>query len=220
MDLTAVESTDPNTPLGILEFTGALPRAKLYSNWQVSTNQDATLARLADPAFDPGATVLVSDPIPAPLPANTNQPAGTVTINPNYKSKRVELEADAATPAVLLLNDKYSDKWSVTVDDQPATLLQCNFLMRGVLLQPGHHKVVFHFSVPLTGLYVSTSAVVIALSLCAFLLVSKPETRSDTYQCRAPTGSPGRPARAKGRELSAQNSLDTTLGSVFNLRPL
>jgi hypothetical protein len=32
-----------NGPYALIEFTGALPRAKLYTDWQVSTNNDTTL---------------------------------------------------------------------------------------------------------------------------------------------------------------------------------
>ena len=35
--LTAV--LDTNGPYAVFEFTGALPRAKLYPHWQVSTNE-------------------------------------------------------------------------------------------------------------------------------------------------------------------------------------
>ena len=48
----------------LIEFTGALPRAKLYSNRQVSTNDDATLKMLESTNFDPWQTVLVSTPLP------------------------------------------------------------------------------------------------------------------------------------------------------------
>ena len=88
MDFTA--QLNPAGQVAMIEFTGALPRAKLYSNWQVNTNRDSTLATLADPAFDPVQTVVVGDPIPAPDAANTNQPAGAAEINPNYEPKRVE----------------------------------------------------------------------------------------------------------------------------------
>ena len=62
-ELTAVPSEDNVNgkyttfckDLALFEFTGALPRAKLYSNWQVSTNDAATLKLLADKNFDPPA---------------------------------------------------------------------------------------------------------------------------------------------------------------------
>jgi uncharacterized membrane protein YfhO len=114
----------------------------------------------------------VADSVPAPATGNTNQSAGTVRIKDNYQPKRVELEADAKTPSVLLLNDKYNPHWKVVVDGKPETLLRCNFIMRGVYLQPGQHTVVFSYAPPINGLYVSLAAIVLGFVLLGFLAVS------------------------------------------------
>ncbi|MDB6108854.1 MAG: hypothetical protein JWR69_604 [Pedosphaera sp.] len=165
---------DPKGELAVIEFTGALSRAQLYSNWQVNTNDEETLKTLASPSFNPQQTVLVSNSISAPAAGATNQPAGTVRIKPNYEPKRVELDADVKAPSVLLLNDKFGPKWQVLVDGKPQPLLRCNFIMRGVRLEPGHHDVVFQFVTSQNTLYVSLAAVLLGLGLCAWLLVDKP----------------------------------------------
>ncbi len=61
-----------NGPYALIEFTGALPRARLYSHWQVSTNDQATLQTLTNADFDPQQTVLVSTPLPGSSPTNQN----------------------------------------------------------------------------------------------------------------------------------------------------
>jgi hypothetical protein len=140
--------TNATGPFALFEFTGALPRAKLYSNWQVSTNDTATLAELASKEFDPSKVVLVAGNLPAPDAANaTNVTAGTVEFV-SYKPKHIALKAQSSVPAVLLLNDKYDPNWRVTVDDQPAALLRCNYLMCGVQIPRGEHRVKFDFEPP------------------------------------------------------------------------
>src|SRR5204863_4676712 len=92
-----------NGQWAVFDFTGALPRAKLFANWKVSTNEPAklqawvksvqprlepesasslatqspadlaTLHELADPSFDPAQTVLLAEPLP--LLPGTNQNA-------------------------------------------------------------------------------------------------------------------------------------------------
>ena len=91
-ELTVVPAEDNNgkyttfcKDLALFEFTGALPRTKLYSNWQVNTNDAATLKLLADKIFDPQQTVLVSTPLPAAPAANAN--SGTVDFK-SYKPAR------------------------------------------------------------------------------------------------------------------------------------
>lgn len=191
-----------NGQLAVFDFTGALPRAKLYANWKVSTNEPAklrewvkgilprvpkewgtalesqpdadlaTLHELAEPAFDPAQTVLLAEPLPAA--PGTNQNPGTVKFA-SYAPKHIVLTAQANAPAVLLLNDKFDPNWKVTVDGQPAKLLRCNFIVRGVFLdKAGEHRVEFKFQPPLTGLYVSLVSVAVALLLLGYLGLVKP----------------------------------------------
>jgi hypothetical protein len=160
-----------NGDYALFEFTGALPRAKLYSNWQVNTNDQSVLKTLADLNFDPAKTVLV-DTQSKNFPAiATNENTGTVEFQ-SYTPKHIVLSAKATTPAVLLLNDKYAPNWRVTVDGKPAELLRCNFIMRGVYLPPGEHAVEFWFVLPNKPLYVTLSAVGVGFVLCVILWVS------------------------------------------------
>jgi len=166
-ELTAV--IKPDGQYAVFDFTGALPRARLYANWQVSTNDQATLKELARAKFDPEQTVLVADPLPAAdVGSVTNQDAGTVDFA-DYAPKRIVLKTMVRSPAVLLLNDKYDPHWKVSVDGRPGTLLRCNYLMRGVYLQPGPHTVEFRFEPPVGTLYVSLGAVLVSLGLLGYL---------------------------------------------------
>lgn len=172
-DLTAVLTSPTNGPYAIIEFTGALPRAKLYSNWQVSTNDDATLKQLADLSFDPAQTVLVADPIPASSGDLTNENPGTVEIV-SYAPKRIELKANAAAPAVLLYNDRFTPEWQVTVDGKAEPMLRCNYIMRGVQLPPGEHQVTFQFRPDLRALKITSAGLgVSALAGLALFFLRK-----------------------------------------------
>ena len=62
-------------------------------------------------------------------------------------------------------------KWQVFVDGQPAELLRCNFIMRGVFLQPGPHTVEFKFVIPNGPLYVSLAAIFLGILLSGYLLI-------------------------------------------------
>lgn len=161
--------TNSTGPFALYEFTGALPRVKLYGNWQVNTNAAATLQALASREFDPQQTVLVADAITPSAATNAN--AGSVEFV-SYAPKHIVLKANAATPAVLLLNDKYDAHWQVTVDGQPSPLLRCNYVMRGVQLAAGEHRVEFRYRVPLGGLYISLSAVALGVILIGILAAS------------------------------------------------
>ncbi len=161
----------PGGPCAVIEFVGALPRAALYSNWQLNTNDPATLNQLADPTFDPAQVVLVAEGLPASSSSTGPNAAGTVTIQ-SYHPKRVELKAEVTKPAVLLLNDRYDPDWKVLVDGKSESLLRCNYLMRGVALQPGTHAVEFRYQPRITALYLSIATLATALGLCGILIVA------------------------------------------------
>jgi hypothetical protein len=173
-DLT-VEERDKGT-FGMIEFSNALPRVKLYSNWSVPTNDDAALEILATPSFDPTKTVLVSPETPvAQAPPASVADAGTATIT-DYHPKFVQIQADAKAQAVLLFNDRIAPDWYVRVAHQPANLLRCNYIMRGVLLSPGSHTVEFVYKPSLRTLYVTLCAIGSGIAVGGYLIATRDPT--------------------------------------------
>jgi uncharacterized membrane protein YfhO len=73
-------------------------------------------------------------------------------------------------PSVLLLNDRYDANWRVRVDGQPAELLRCNFIMRGVYLTAGSHTVEFQFRLPSGPLEVTLTAIAVGFVLIGLLI--------------------------------------------------
>lgn len=170
-DLTA--RPDPNGPLAVIDYTAALPRAKLFSNWQVEPTRTNTMSILISTNFDPLKTVVVDRALPTPPAGLTNDNPGTVEINTNYTFKRIELAADVKTASVLLLNERVTPKWQVFVDGKQQEVLQCNYLMRGVYLTPGKHTVVFQFATQYKGLLISLGTILVGFALIGFLVFSK-----------------------------------------------
>ena len=146
-EVTAIPN--PEGFYALMEYTDALPRAKLYGSWVFQTNAESALSLLASPGFDPHESVIVSSGLPgAAVAAGTNQNSGSVDFA-SYAPKNILLKSQATTPTVLLLNDHFDPKWKVTVDGKPGTLLRCNSIMRGVYLEPGAHEIRFRFQPPL-----------------------------------------------------------------------
>ena len=220
-ELTAVPATNGNYAL--FEFTGALPRAKLYSNWQMAmddrasvddlrtnalsaadadalkqggTNDFLTLRKLASPAFDPEKTVLLADPLPERPAAVAMNDAGGKVEFASYAPKDIVFKTEAAVPSVLLLNDRYDPNWKVTVDGKAEKVLRCNYLMRGVYVPAGAHRVEFSFQPPMRMFYVSLIAVCTGLLLCGLLLVVKD---------RPPPQDEPRPLKEEEQEPAGKN---------------
>jgi hypothetical protein len=66
-----------------------------------------------------------------------------------YEPLRVELVARTAARGLLVVAEPFLPGWRLTVDGQPRRILRTNRMMRGVLLEPGEHRVVFEYK-PLT----------------------------------------------------------------------
>ena len=115
---------DPQGPYALIEFTGALPRAQLYSHWEVNKNDEEVLQKLASPSFNPHNTVLITNDIPAANQGTNQSPGSVPRILNNYAPKRIELKADVQAPSVLLLNDKFGPDWNVSVDGKPEKVLR------------------------------------------------------------------------------------------------
>ena len=185
-----------NGVFALIEITNALPRAKLYSNWQIPADDASALQLLNSETFDPMTTVLVSSntPVPAAAAAPAAE-AGTVHIV-NYKPKEVQLKATAKTAAVLLLNDRTDPDWHAWVDQKPVTPLLCNYMMRGVFLTPGDHTIDFRFEPPLGWFYVTLAAEVFGLLLGAWLIYT--HFAPAPIAAEAPPATKG-PANSKNR---------------------
>jgi len=171
-ELTAVPN--PEGPFAVGEFSGALPRASLYANWIVDTNDTNVLNTIFSTEFNPHASVIVSD-TGLKSGSSTNVSAGTVEYT-SYKPKRIVLKATANEHGVLLLNDRYDDHWKVYVDGKPAKLLRCNFIMRGVELTPGQHTVEFTFNLPNGALTITLAALGVTVLLIGVLVATRPKS--------------------------------------------
>ena len=161
--------TNATGPFALIDFTGALPRAKLYSRWQVSTNDTETLSTLGAPSFKPEELVLVNDDIPAP--SSVVAPAEGSAEYKNYEPKKFEIRTSSTAPSMLLVNDHTDPDWHVTVDGKPERVLRANFVIRAVQVPAGQHTVVWHYRPDLTAAYVSWSAFILALVLCGAVTV-------------------------------------------------
>jgi hypothetical protein len=173
----------------LFEFGGALPRAALYGNWEVSTNQETTLARLADANFHPEQVVLVDGKLPMLASNNGGTNLAASAEFERYAPKDIVLRATAVAPSVLLLNDRFDPNWKVLVDGAPSAILRCNYLMRGVYLNPGAHRVEFLFQPPFWQFYISLGAIALGLALAGIMTI----TRVRPALAQAPTA-PAPPA--------------------------
>lgn len=173
-DIAVVEH--PSGQFGIIEFTGALPKAKRYTDWIVRTNQQAALDNLADPQFDPSKTVIVLDKNVKPPAKALEENDGTATIE-SYHPKAIRIQTAGSSDGVLLYNDRYHPHWKVYVNGKQRPLLRCNSIMRGVEVPAGSHVVEFRYEPTQWGLAISLLSIALGVWIgCLCLIGNKRKT--------------------------------------------
>ncbi len=136
----------------ILRNKRALPRAWLVAEAEAVDAEEA-LRRIRGESphtFDPRRTALL-EVRPDELPQLSGvaltwerMTARVVAYQPN----RFEIDTDALAPTVLVVSEIFYPGWEATVDGQPARILLTDYLLRGVALPPGRHRVEMHYTAP------------------------------------------------------------------------
>ncbi len=135
----------------ILHNRRAQPRAWLVAAAEAVDGEEA-LRRIrgeSPTAFDPARTALLEVP-PDELPS---LPGGTVAPDSyarmtSYEPNRLGLATNAPTATVLVVSEMFYPGWEATIDGQPAHILLTDFLLRGVALSAGEHKVEMQYTAP------------------------------------------------------------------------
>ncbi len=102
-----------------------------------------SLANLPIPAWNPWESGLVATESSLPSRDGGKMPSRVNILR--HDRTRVEIELDLKQEGVLLLNDKYDPGWRVRVDGEKDQIFRCNYIMRGVHVPAGKHRVVFTY---------------------------------------------------------------------------
>lgn len=134
----------------ILRNERALPRAWLVAEAE-AVGGEAALSRIRGQGapFDPRRTALLEiqpGNLPA-LPGGVISPAAAARVLA-HENNRVLIETAADTAAVLVVSEINYPGWIATIDDRPAAIYTADFLLRGIVLTAGTHRVEMRYTAP------------------------------------------------------------------------
>jgi len=130
----------------------ALPRAWLVAGAEAVEAEEA-LRRIRGEsahAFDPLRTALL-EVVPAELPtlAGGELTTGSAAAHiASYEPNRIVIETRAAQPTVLVVSEIIYPGWAATVDGVSTQIHPTNYLLRGVVLPAGEHRVEMRYRAP------------------------------------------------------------------------
>ena len=143
---------DPQTGLVVSEDSTALPRAFFADDVRVVPDEDALVAEIRDPAFDPRRTALLSAPPPGGLTAESLSGAapdsGAVSVElQRFVPDEVVWRVRTDRPRLLVASEVYYPAgWTATVGSEPAPIVRTDFLLRGVPVPAGEHIVTMRYA--------------------------------------------------------------------------
>jgi len=148
-----------------------LPRAFLVGGQAVEPDADAARDRVTDPSFPVRTAAVVEQPVAGLGGPQTGRVGSARVID--YQDERVVVDTDADRRALLVLTDTWFPGWKATVDGKEVPIERVDYLIRGVPVPAGTHRVQFSYE-PTSwriGLILSLLALlaVVAAALIGFL---------------------------------------------------
>lgn len=143
-----------------------LPRAFLVHNVLVNKNRENILEFVNSADFDPLKIVVLEE---KPEFDSYGKSYDTDSANiTSYNSRKVMIETNSQSSAVLFLSDTFYPGWKAYVDGKPQKIHRANYVFRAVSLGPGRHEIVFIYK-PLS-FYIGLVVTLIMITLMILLL--------------------------------------------------
>lgn len=128
----------------IYERARVMPVVRLVEEVEVISDDEAAIARIHAPDFDPGRTVILPQSPECLGDAVASDGAGEATLLVHDPASW-EIATNSATPAILVVSEAAYPGWRVTIDGQPATPLRAYTAIRAVCVPAGKHAVTWTF---------------------------------------------------------------------------
>jgi hypothetical protein len=120
------------------------PRAVVVGAQQPVASGEAALHAIAAPGFDLRRTVVTEKPVSG-FPLGKAPAAGSARIVPGDDPDKLVVDVAVQREGMLVVSDAWDPGWKATVDGKDAKVERVNYVMRGVRVGPGAHRVEFRY---------------------------------------------------------------------------
>ncbi|MDJ1493554.1 hypothetical protein QNI19_11470 [Cytophagaceae bacterium DM2B3-1] len=125
----------------------ALGNAWFVKEYKIVPNADEEIKAIE--TFEPKTTAIIDKRFEKDLNGLTIQFDSTATIKlTSYSPDHLVYESNAQTPQLAVFSEIYyanKDYWQATIDDKPVPHFRVNYILRGMVVPAGKHKITFTF---------------------------------------------------------------------------
>lgn len=132
----------PDARLYLTPF--AQPRAAIVGAQRVVGSGDEALDAIAAPGFDLARSAITETRI-AGVPSGSAAPDGSARIIAGDDPDRLRVDVTVRRAGLLVVSDAWDPGWKATVDGHDAKVERVDYVMRGVRVAPGEHRVEFRY---------------------------------------------------------------------------
>ena len=174
---SVVDFISPNrnkTP-GVLKNPYALGNAWTVKEIKWVPNADAEIAFLNDASFDPSKTAIIDERFRDLIGDISTSGKSDVKLL-NYRANRLEYQIDAQSEELIVFSEVFYNKgWKAFVDGVETPHVRVNYVLRGLKVDSGIHKILFKYDLPIFNYasIISLSSSIIVLLLFLLMLFFK-----------------------------------------------
>ena len=147
------------------------PRAFLVNNLYRVENADAALDVISDPLFKPGMGALVSEDVDTGGMSPRSDLSGQSAQVTLYTPDTVVYDVIAPSDSFMVASEIWYPGWKAYVDGKETKVYRTDYLLRGMVMPKGAHKVVMEFK---PGIFRLSAAISIAALLYLALIICWP----------------------------------------------
>jgi len=146
-----------------------LPRAKLYYDYLVVSDDEEIWNLLNTDTFDIFNKVILKETLPDFLIIKEKVKNDLKILK--YDIDEILIEVESNYPAILLLTEIYYPEWEVKIDNHQEKIYEANYLLRAVKIKAGKHLVKFYYSKKniFIGFIFTFFTIIFTVSLLVFL---------------------------------------------------
>ena len=165
---------DAPGPLAVYENPDPLPRAWLVTGARIAPDEEAVLAALQQPTFEPSETVvLIEDDVQSPAAESPRSSMDTPVSILSYNENEIVLAASAERAGYLVLSEVWYPGWRATVNGADAPVLRANYTLRALPVPAGELTIRLRYAPDSwrRGLALSGVGILLLASLCLWQVV-------------------------------------------------